>query len=132
MRPAPSLTVGQLTPARALAPLTQTDIVRFAGSGGDFNPLHHDDSYARAAGFDGVIAMGQYQAGVVAAVLSDWVGVENVRRFEVRFASPLAIGDALRVAGRVTSVGDGVAQIELTGSVADRVVITAIATVLQT
>ena len=130
MRPAPRLSIGDPALSRTLDPLTITDIVRFAGAGGDFNPLHHDAATARAAGFDSVIAMGQYQAGVVAAVLSDWVGVENVRRYEVRFVSPLELGDSLTVSGRVVADSGGMAQLELSGSVGDRVVITATASVI--
>jgi acyl dehydratase len=46
-------------------PVSQTDIVRFAGAGGDFNPLHHDREFAGAAGFERPIAMGQFTAGLL-------------------------------------------------------------------
>lgn len=86
---------GSLPPAGSFGPVTITDIVRFAGAGGDFNPLHHDPDYARAAGFAGPIAMGQFTAGLMAAWLTDWCGVENVRSYGVRFSAPLAIGDTV-------------------------------------
>lgn len=78
-----------------VGPITQTDIVRFAGAGGDFNPLHHDPQAAQAAGFEQPIAMGQFTAALVAAWVTDQVGVENLRSFEVRFSAPLRIGDIL-------------------------------------
>jgi 3-hydroxybutyryl-CoA dehydratase len=108
---------------RTFGPLTRVDITRFAGAGGDFNPLHLDDEVARAAGFEAVIAMGQLQAGVLAGVLSDWVGADRVRRFEVRYASPFALGETLIVAAHVVSVDGGVAQIDLVGRVGERAVI---------
>jgi acyl dehydratase len=40
------------------APITRTQIVRFAGAAGDFNPMHHDEPFAQAAGQPGVFAMG--------------------------------------------------------------------------
>ena len=48
-----TLSEGQHLDPRKIGPVTQTDIVRFAGAGGDFNPLHHDADYARAAGLPG-------------------------------------------------------------------------------
>lgn len=44
-------------------PITRTDIVRYAGAGGDFNPVHHDDVYARSLRLPGVFAMGLLGAG---------------------------------------------------------------------
>ena len=71
--------------------------MRFAGAGGDFNPLHHDPEYAQRAGLPGVIAMGQMQAGMLAAWVSDLAHVEHLLSYSVRFAAPLFIGDTLAV-----------------------------------
>jgi len=106
---------------RTVGPITQTDIVRFAGAGGDFNPLHHDLGFAASAGFQRPIAMGQLTAGLLAGWLTDWCGVENLLRFEVRFTAPLTIGDVVELSGVVTSVeelkdGFGVATVELTAA----------------
>jgi acyl dehydratase len=124
-----ALAVGDRAPQRSFGPLTRVDIARFAGAGGDFNPLHLDDEVARAAGFPAVIAMGQLQAGVMAGALSDWVGTDRVRRFEVRYASPFALGETLVVDAQVVAVGDGLAEIELSGRVVERIVITGAAVV---
>ncbi len=105
---------GQAISAREIGPVTQTDIVRFAGAGGDFNPLHHDPAYARAAGFPRVIAMGQWVAGLLAAWLTDWCGVENLREYEVRFAAPVLVGDVLRLSGEIVAIDhDGIAEVAL-------------------
>lgn len=101
-----TLEVGQRPAPRSFGPVTQTDIVRFAGAGGDFNPLHHDPETALAAGFDRPIAMGQFTAGLLAAWLTDQVGVENLRSLEVRFRAPLAIGDEVVLAGEVVAVDE--------------------------
>jgi acyl dehydratase len=123
------LRAGDRSAPRSFGPLTRAEIARFAGAGGDFNPLHLDDEVARLAGFPTVIAMGQLQAGVLAGMLSDWVGVESVRRFEVRFASPFGLGDLLEVTAEVQAVDDGMATIELVGRVGARTVITGTASV---
>lgn len=88
---------GALPPPREFGPVTQTDIVRFAGAGGDFNPLHHDPETAERAGFPRPIAMGQMTAGLTAAWVTDWCGVENLRELRVRFVSPVGIGDTLQL-----------------------------------
>ncbi|AZG46629.1 MaoC family dehydratase [Gordonia insulae] len=124
-RPAATLEVGQVVESRSIGPITQTDIVRFAGAGGDFNPLHHDAAYARQAGLPDVIAMGQMQAGMLAAWIADLVHVENLLSFSVRFASPLAIGQTIEMTGTVSSVSteDATAHLELLAKSGDRAVI---------
>jgi acyl dehydratase len=85
-------------------PITQTDIVRYAGASGDFNPIHHDDQYAKSAGFPGVFSIGMLQAGCLATFAAEWFGEENVRRFQVRFKDMVWPGDTCTCRGRVTSV----------------------------
>ncbi|HET7399106.1 MAG TPA: MaoC family dehydratase [Intrasporangium sp.] len=117
MRPPVPVAVGDGAPERTLGPITQTDIVRFAGAGGDFNPLHHDVEFAHRAGFPRPIAMGQFQAGLLAGWASDWLGVEHLRSIEVRFVAPLAVGDSITLSGSVTALeqteGGAIATVEL-------------------
>ncbi|MEV7225538.1 MULTISPECIES: MaoC family dehydratase N-terminal domain-containing protein [Polymorphospora] len=47
--------------------LSRTDIVRYAGAAGDFNPVHHDEGHAVRLGFPGVFAMGLLPGGILAA-----------------------------------------------------------------
>lgn len=124
MRPRPTLCPGERPEPRQVGPISQTDIVRFAGAGGDFNPLHHDSEFARTAGFDSVIAMGQLQAGILAGFLTDWIGVENLREFEVRFVAPVRLGATLTLSAEVVAIEGGVAAIELMAAVGDTSVVT--------
>lgn len=112
-RPAPQLSPGQQLPERKFGPVTQTDVVRFAGAGGDFNPLHHDPAFAATAGLGGVIAMGQFQAGLLAGWLTDLIGVEHLQRYAVRFVAPVRLGDRLEMGGTVTGLDSGSAELEL-------------------
>ena len=91
-------------PPRTIGPISQTDIVRFAGAGGDFNPLHHDPDFAQASGFRSVISMGQMQAGMLGSWVSDHFGVENLKSLTVRFTAPLCLGDTLEISGQVTHI----------------------------
>lgn len=94
-------------------PFTRTDFVRYAGSGGDYHPIHHDEEFARAAGMPTVFGMGMLHAGMLGLALARWVGPENIRSFGTRFTGQVWPGDALTFRGRVTAVEDGVASIEL-------------------
>jgi acyl dehydratase len=100
-----------------------THIVRFAGAGGDFNPLHHDPDFASSAGFPSVIAMGQMQAGMLAGYVSDWVGIEHLREFEARFLAPVFVGDVLELSATVASVENDIASIDAAASVGGKVVV---------
>ena len=131
MRAAPTLQSGDSPVIRQVGPITATDIVRFAGAGGDFNPLHHDEAAARAAGFDSIIAMGQFSAGLIAGLLSDWVGIENVRALEVRFVAPVYVGDLVELSAEVTEVRRSEADVSLTAIVGTKQVVTATAKVIR-
>ena len=125
-----SAAAGERPEPRSFGPVTQTDIVRFAGAGGDFNPLHHDPARAHRAGFEAPIAMGQMTAGILAGWLSDWCGVENVGSYEVRFLSPVRIGDLVTLTGEVTEVSAGLARLDLTAAVDGAPVVTGSAVVV--
>jgi acyl dehydratase len=127
VRPLVSVGVGDSHAVRRIGPITQTDIVRFAGVAGDFNPLHHDVKFAADAGFPRPIAMGQMQAGMLAGWVSDWLGVEHLRSVDVRFVAPLAIGDTLTLSGEISVIEqsrDGsVATVELRGTKDDEALV---------
>jgi acyl dehydratase len=108
------LTVGDELPPSEHGPLTRTDFVRYAGAAGDLNPIHHDETFARAAGLPSVFGMGMLHAGVLGNRLARWVGPDNVRSFDVRFTGQVWPGDVLAFGGRVTAVEEGLATIELT------------------
>jgi acyl dehydratase len=66
--------------------LTRTDLVKYAGASGDFNPMHHDEVAAQAAGQPSVFGHGMFSMGMLGSALTDYVGVGNVVRYQVRFA----------------------------------------------
>jgi len=66
--------------------LTRTDLVKYAGASGDFNPMHHDEVAAKAAGQPSVFGHGMFSMGLLGSALTDYVGVGNVTRYQVRFA----------------------------------------------
>ena len=87
---------GEVAPESADAPLTLTDFVRYQGASGDFNPIHHDPDFARAAGYPGPFAVGMLVAGIAANRVSERVGTAAVTRLRVRWQAQAWPGDALR------------------------------------
>jgi acyl dehydratase len=79
------VTVGDEAPATSHK-LTRTDLVKYAGASGDFNPMHHDEVAAQAAGQPSVFGHGMFSMGLLGSALTDYVGVGNVTRYQVRFA----------------------------------------------
>jgi acyl dehydratase len=98
---------------RTVGPITRTQIVRFAGAGGDFNPMHHDEAFARDAGQPSVFAMGQLQAALLASMVAEWLGRENVVEYGVRFRDKVWPGDRLVLSGDVVDESDGLRHCEL-------------------
>ena len=93
---------GDELPSFTVENLTRTDFVKYAGSSGDFNPIHHDQTFAEVSGNPTVFAMGMMNAGVLSRLVSDYAGLENLRKYRVRFATRVWPGDSVTCKGKVT------------------------------
>ncbi len=93
---------GDEAPPVIVAHITRTQIVKYAGASGDFNPIHHDELYAIRAGNDRVFAMGMMTAGFLSRMVTDWVGDGNLRKYKVRFATRIWPGDTVTCKGKIT------------------------------
>jgi acyl dehydratase len=82
-------------------PIQQIQLTRYAGASGDFNPIHQDDEFARAAGMGGVFAHGMLSMGFVGQAITDWAVATAVRKFGVRFAGIVRLKDVVTCRGRV-------------------------------
>jgi acyl dehydratase len=82
-------------------PIQQIQLTRYAGASLDFNPIHQDDEFARAAGMGGVFAHGMLSMAFVAQSLTDWAGAGSVRKLGVRFAGLVRLKDVITCKGRV-------------------------------
>jgi acyl dehydratase len=85
--------------------LTVTDFVKYQGASGDFNPIHHDTEFARAAGKTGPFAVGMQAAAVAANQLTAVLGATPVTRYRVRWSEIAWPGDVLRYRGVRTGTG---------------------------
>ena len=113
------IAVGTVAAPRTFGPLTTAMFVRYSGASGDLNPMHYDDTLARAAGNPSVFSQGMHQSALLATFATDWLGARNLRRFGVRFREQVWPGDVLTCTGEVTSVenspeGHQLVSVELT------------------
>src|SRR5947199_10771133 len=75
--------------------LTRTDLVMYAGASGDFNPMHHDEVAAQAAGLPSVFGHGMFTAGLLATAVTNYVGIGNLASYRVRFTKQTWPGETL-------------------------------------
>ena len=112
---ASQLKVGDTREAVLVENLSRTQIVMYAGASGDFNPIHHDETFAtKAAGYPSVFAHGMLTMGMTGRLLTDWLGDGVLREYGVRFVKQVWPGDSLTAKGTVTAIGDdGSVEIEV-------------------
>lgn len=100
-------------------PITQLQLVRYAGASGDFNPLHVVESFGRQTPFGGTIAHGMLVMAFAAEAVTRWIPRPALRRLDARFVGVTRPGDTITVTGRITDQGyDG--EHWLTGEVMAR------------
>ena len=84
---------------------SRSDLIRYAATTGDFNPLHWDHESARAAGLEGVVVHGLLILSWLAQQASAFgTGPVPVSTIKVRFRSALRPADAAQVEAVVKSI----------------------------
>ena len=74
--------------------IERTDLVKYAGASGDFNPIHWRESFAKAVGLPDVIAHGMYTMAQAGRYVTDWVGDPvALVDFGVRFSGMVVVPD---------------------------------------
>ncbi len=93
---ASELKVGDTYQERIVDDLTRTQIVQYAGAGGDYNPVHTDGVFAtKVAGFPSVFAHGMLSMGMTGKMLTNYVGDGRLTKYGVRFTRQVWPGDTL-------------------------------------
>ncbi len=91
--------------------VTRERIIRYAGVIGDFNPVHYDDEFARAAGLPSVIAHGPLTYTLALDALVAQAGPDALGGFSARFKAPVFPGNQLSVScsgdGQVVATVEG-------------------------
>jgi acyl dehydratase len=86
-----TLTVGDVIGTRTVT-FDRAALVRYAGAGGDLNPIHWNDKFAESAGLPGVIAHGMLTMGTVVGLVSEWAGDPGaVVDYQTRFTKPVEV-----------------------------------------
>src|SRR4051812_20739488 len=116
---ASEIKVGQTFEKQLVEDLKRTQIVQYAGSSGDYNPLHTDEIFAtKVAGYPSVFAHGMLTMGMTGRLLTDTVGDGRLTKFGGRFTSQVWPGDTLTATATVQEVReeDGSPVVDLTVS----------------
>ena len=102
--------IGDTIPTYTSTPITRTHLVRYAGASGDFNPLHHDETFIKMIGMDNVIAHGMLIMGIASEAITSWIDKRNLRKFNARFLSmtePVDWNDVESTKNRATIIISG-------------------------
>ena len=96
----------------------RSDLVRYAGASGDFNPIHWSHRVATSDGLPGVIAHGMFTMALAARAVAGWADGGEVVELGCKFTNPVVVPDddegvEIEVAGTVKSLADGLATIAL-------------------
>src|SRR4051794_13218044 len=86
--------------------ITHTQLVRYAGASGDFNPIHTVVTFAEEAGLGGVIAHGMLIMGFVGQAIGTWFPLRNLAMFSVRFQAMTLPGESITVTGSIVGETD--------------------------
>ncbi|TDJ21850.1 MAG: acyl dehydratase [Gammaproteobacteria bacterium] len=93
---ASELKVGDTYSERLVEDLKRTQIVQYAGSSGDYNPLHTDEMFTtQVAGYPSVFAHGMLTMGMTGRLLTNYVGDGRLTNYGVRFTNQVWPGDTL-------------------------------------
>ena len=84
-----------------IGPITRTDIVKYQGASGDMNPIHHDEPFAKAAGYPAPLTVGMLPVGHMNAWGTSWLGAENVRLTRARWKQQVWPEETLTCAGKI-------------------------------
>ena len=95
------------------------DFVRYAGASGDFNAIHYDEPYARAAGNRAVFGQGMLTAGVASIPVRAWNGLDAVRSFSTRFSGQLWPGTDLVVRSEVATTDASTVELSIVAESGD-------------
>ena len=89
-------------------------LVMYAGTSGDYNPLHTDEVYTKeVAGYPSVFAHGMLTMGLTGKMLTNYVGDGRLKKYGVRFTNQVWPDDTLTSKATVVEIRDGECDIEV-------------------
>ncbi|MCU0273165.1 MAG: MaoC family dehydratase N-terminal domain-containing protein [Acidimicrobiales bacterium] len=100
----PGLQVGDVHEEVVVDDLKRTRIVMYAGASGDFNPVHSDETYAKAIGLPGVFGHGMLTMGMTGRAVTNLVGHGTLTAYAAQFRRQVWPGDTLTTRCEVVEV----------------------------
>ncbi len=102
---ASELKVGDTYEEEVCNNLSRTQIVQYAGTSGDYNPLHSDEIFTtQIAGYPSVFAHGMLSMGMTGKMLTNYVGDGRLKSYGVRFTSQVFPGATLTATATITDI----------------------------
>ena len=95
--------------------VTESDVVIFAGTSLDVNPLHLNEEYAKTTMFKGRIAHGMIGAGLISAVLGTKLPGQGTIYLSqnLKFIAPVKIGDTITAKVEIIELTDAKKMVKL-------------------
>lgn len=81
----------------------------FRNNTGDINPMHTDEDFAQEKGFDNILVFGMLTASFFSTLVGVYLPGKNCLFQEckdIRFHSPVFVGDELTIKGEVIEIDD--------------------------
>ena len=102
---ASKLKVGDTHEEVVIDDLTRTQLVMYAGTSGDYNPLHSDEIFTtQVAGYPSVFAHGMLSMGMTGRMLTNYVGDGRLTAFGVRFTAQVFPGATLTASATIDAI----------------------------
>ena len=95
------LVVGYEFPPLTKEPISEVQLVKYAGASGDFNPIHTVQHIAQEAKLGGVIAHGMLIMGFVGQAIASWIPNNCIKKFNVQFRGMTRPNDVITVYGSI-------------------------------
>ncbi len=92
--------------------VTEENLECFLDITEDINPLHNEDVYARKHGFDGRVVYGMLTASLISTLAGVYLPGKHclIQQVDIKFVSPVYVGDELIVKGTVKELNESVQQ----------------------
>ena len=104
-----TIQVGDALPTREAGPISRLVLALYAGGSGDHNPMHVDSDFAKQGGMPDVFAHGMLSMAYLAQLLTAQFRPEQIRSYNVRFASITPVN------ARITCTGSVIEKFEAEG-----------------
>ena len=86
--------------------ITEGMMKNFLEITGDINPLHNDDEFAKAKGFENRVVYGMLTSSMLSTLAGVYLPGERslIREVDVKLKKPVFVGDTLTVSGTVEDI----------------------------